>query len=355
MGDTAVMIRRAAPLAVLAAAVIGTGPLGAPASAQSRRPAPRPPTKAPAPRYVAVQDEVNVGSVTRGQPARFVFTIKNTGNATLTLKVIPNCSCTVPTYDSSIAPGKTGTVTAMLNTIEMLGEVTKTLSVRTNDPRRPAAGLYMIANVISLAEVLPSEKVILPLKSQGVTEKTLTISIREGSEDTITAAQSMVPGMQAILTPMPAAQRRNRYQLTLRALETMPPGETICRVVLRTSSTVEPEIHLTVRCRKGIIAAPRSIALGVVPSTPARPLVRMVTLTRTDGEFKVLNARATDPNLRVTVKRLSDGPVYRITLTYTSGWPSGIIQRLLIVETDDPAQKNIMIPILGRVEASRSG
>jgi len=41
------------------------------------------------------------------------FTVRNTGDATLHIKSVrPGCSCTTVKYDSVIAPGKTGTITA---------------------------------------------------------------------------------------------------------------------------------------------------------------------------------------------------------------------------------------------------
>ncbi|MGL1779383.1 DUF1573 domain-containing protein, partial [Vibrio parahaemolyticus] len=56
--------------------------------------------------------EMDAGEVWRGDNARLVFSLKNSGDAPLELEAEPNCGCVVPEFDRVIAPGKEGKITA---------------------------------------------------------------------------------------------------------------------------------------------------------------------------------------------------------------------------------------------------
>lgn len=306
---------------------------------------------AKAPRYAPVREEVDLGEIARGKKARFEFRIRNTGKAPLSIELRPNCSCTVPTYDKVIAPGAVGRVVADLTTTGLKGYVTKTLSVKTNDPRRPTAGLYMIATIISVVDIEPSENFVMPLGDVGETVKRLTVRFRKGEAAEILDAVSTLPALNAVLEPLQAIDGRKAYKLTLTAAPTMPVGAYQARVTLRTSSATEPEIHLNIRCEKGIVATPPSIYLGVIAPKPAKPLVRMVTLKRHVGAVRVLKVTCSDPNLKVATRKLTDQS-WRLTVTYVSGWTEGWVQRSIVVETDDTRQPRITIPVIARLGPS---
>lgn len=345
-------------LAAGAAAVVVAGHA---AAAQSRavggragQRSAKPPAAPTGPRYAPVRQEVDAGKVRRGATARFEFIIRNPGTQTLRLEVKPNCNCTVPTYDREIAPGAQGKVVAELHTIDLSGYTTKTLSVKTNDPKRPSAGLYLIATVVSMAEVIPSESFVFPLRDEGPTVRDVTIRLQKGETAEITGAVSTVPGVKAALEQMPESDGRRAYRLALTALETMPLGAINARITLKTTSVAEPEIRIKIRCEKGIIATPPSVYLGVIPPKPPEPLARIVMLSRHSGPFRVLRISSSDQNIRAEFVKVQGAGAYRITVRYSSGWQPGWVQQLLTVETDNTRQPRLLIPVLARVTDGRS-
>ena len=89
-----------------------------------------------------------------GGKVKAIFTFKNTGTTDLIiLNAEPSCGCTVGEWTKEpIAPGKTGTVTAIFNPKNIIGIIDKTIGVYTN-------AQYSKVIVLELrGEVVPRDK-----------------------------------------------------------------------------------------------------------------------------------------------------------------------------------------------------
>lgn len=73
----------------------------------------------------------NFGKIKQGVPAKATFIVTNTGSQPLIIEqATPSCGCTVGDFTKEpIAPGKTGTITAVFNAAAM-GPVNKTVTVK---------------------------------------------------------------------------------------------------------------------------------------------------------------------------------------------------------------------------------
>lgn len=76
-------------------------------------------------------ENFNFGKIKQGVPAKATFVVTNTGTTPLIIEqAAPSCGCTVGDYTKEpIAPGKTGTITALFNAAA-LGEINKTVTVK---------------------------------------------------------------------------------------------------------------------------------------------------------------------------------------------------------------------------------
>lgn len=85
-----------------------------------------------------------------GGPARHTFTFTNTGNAPLVIiNAVASCGCTQPRWEADpVAPGKTGTVRVTYLPEGRPGEFSKTVTVRTNDPKAKKVVLKITGVVI---------------------------------------------------------------------------------------------------------------------------------------------------------------------------------------------------------------
>jgi hypothetical protein len=78
------------------------------------------------------------------------------------------------------------------------------------------------------------------------------------------------------------------------------------------------------------------------------PLTQSLLLSK-PAAFKVLKATCEDPKVDVRVDALKSGQEVRLLCSYRGGWTEGTVKRTILVETDDPAQSRIEIPITATV------
>jgi hypothetical protein len=116
-----------------------------------------------------------------------------------------------------------------------------------------------------------------------------------------------------------------------------------------TDSKRDPSISVTAICEKGIISTPVGLYLGQIPAVSATPLNQVITLQRREGAFKITKVTCEDPLLEIVPETLVEGSQYRLKVTYKGGWPAGLVQRNIVVETDDPRQPQIKIGVLANV------
>jgi hypothetical protein len=122
------------PVLLAAAAV-----LAIPALADNGPPAAAGGEKAPAsphPKAVVAAYDHDFGKLKPGTPIAYRFEIRNEGDAVLEIRgVKPSCGCTSASFDSTVAPGKTGGITlAVKKTDVYKGGIAKGATVLTNDP-----------------------------------------------------------------------------------------------------------------------------------------------------------------------------------------------------------------------------
>ncbi len=101
------------------------------------------------PRLAIEPGVANMGEIMFQLPSKVNFTLRNTGNAPLSVKdVIPSCGCTTVEWTREpIAPGAEGTVAAVYDA-RMLGVFQKDLMVFTNASDEPVY-LHMQGRVVS--------------------------------------------------------------------------------------------------------------------------------------------------------------------------------------------------------------
>lgn len=292
--------------------------------------------------------EMDAGEVWRGDNARLVFSLKNSGDAPLELEAEPNCGCVVPEFDRVIAPGKEGKITAELKTAALRGQIVKTIDVRSNDPDRPQMRLYLRATVLSVVQVLPTDTPIVALKEAQPTVKELELRVRGKEPVKIDRIQVNVPYATAE-TEQGAGPV---FKLKVRVAPEAPVGRSAFLVTIQTNSSREPQVTVTVICEKGILAVPSNVFLGAItPRTPT-PVEQIVTLMKREGKFHIQKVTSDDPRLTVRVEPQQDGMQYRLIFSYMGGWSPGAVRARVVAYTDDPKQPQFEIPVMANVVAA---
>lgn len=93
---------------------------------------------------------VNIGTIKTTDTARIKFRFKNIGDKALfIITVAPSCGCTVADYPKEpIQPGKEGIVTASYKWNGQIGELKKSISVRTNTTNSAYHKIAFVGEVI---------------------------------------------------------------------------------------------------------------------------------------------------------------------------------------------------------------
>lgn len=88
------------------------------------------------PQIVFKSMQVNFGDVDDGKPVDILFDFENKGDSDLEIKAInPTCGCTISELKKrTYKPGEKGQIPARFNPSGYNGQVTKSISVETNDP-----------------------------------------------------------------------------------------------------------------------------------------------------------------------------------------------------------------------------
>lgn len=97
------------------------------------------------------------GKPLEGEKVKAVFQVKNIGDADLEIvSVHAGCGCTeAKVTESKILPGKAASVEAVFNTTGYRSQVSKTVTVTTNDPAHQRVVLTIKGEVVPIAELKP--------------------------------------------------------------------------------------------------------------------------------------------------------------------------------------------------------
>lgn len=308
-----------------------------------------------APVLVADRPELDLGEIPRGETRKCAFRVRNTGQAALEIHVRPDCSCIVAGSDVVIPPGREGKVEAEVHTPGLRGPITKVLALQTNDPDRPQLSLYLLANVVSALQILPSEQPVFQLKDQAPTVGELELRVAGGEPLRITGVTCSERYATATATPAPGAPDGSAYRLAVTIGPEAPTGRFGILVRITTSSAREPYVDVTVTCEKGILPVPSGVDLGTLAPDASLPVSQPLMLLKRSGTFHVTKAQTDDPGLKVHTEAVREGSEYRITVTLPERRAAGSLQSKIVVDTDDPAQPRIEIPVTARFLAGTKG
>ncbi|MEN3002198.1 MAG: DUF1573 domain-containing protein [Armatimonadota bacterium] len=302
----------------------------------------------PKPKIVVEPMEHDFGDVAQGDNVRFTFKVRNEGDAPLEITARPSCGCVTPHYDRVIEPKKEGVLEAELRTAGFRGSQIKTIQVTTNDPDQPELTLRLTANIKTAFDVRPSETIAITLKEGEPTVQEVEIVSNTNEPLEIQQLTTTAPYVKA------EAQRidEKRQKVTITIGPEAPPGRNNFVVTARTNSQRTPQVNITLMAEKGIVVMPNTVFFGVITPQTQLPVERIVTLSRRDRGFQIRKINADIPNIEVNHESMDGGKQHRLIIRYKGGWPAGLSQHKLTIETDDPQQSTIQITLTANIVAA---
>lgn len=295
------------------------------------------------PVLVAAQTEIDAGETLHGSVHRYVFTFKNSGIGPLEIRAKSSCGCAVAKYDRAIAPGAEGKVEAELKLRGLKGKVRKTIEIRTNDPEKPKFDLVMTATIRPLVEIQPGEATSLNLRPGVSTVQEFTLNVRDTDAAELRSAECNVPYASVALVPLSQGKAGRNYRLTLTVGKEAPLGRSNLIVTVQTTSPAEPQTQIRVSCEKGITVVPAQVTFAATKDSA--PPKRIVLLVKREGAFHIKKVECSDPNVEVRHEEVKSGVQVRLIVTPRSAAPLKAAS-IVRVETDDPYQPTLVIPVV---------
>lgn len=336
-------------------ALVASRLAGAPAGPPERSAAAAP----SGPRLEVEKLLVDMGQVTPGPQIRFVFPIRNAGTAPLEIvRVNPGCHCLSAEFDRRLAPGARGAIRVVFDTGGRRGAIEKHVTVESNDPAATRVVLTLKAALHEAVEVTPGEDVTLPLNPGESAQQEVILRSFETKTLQVTKVVCSSPGTEAHVLNREQIMQRvpgdpARFQIVQLSFPSSEKAfdET---VTIHTNSPARPRI--TVRLygvpRTAVTASPPRLYFGSVASTGGEPAMRVVSLFRRQGGFKVVGVDAPDSHVRVTVNPDASGTLCDVVVTYRGGWKPGTVEGTITIHTDDPQRPTVLVPYTADVSAT---
>ncbi|MCB8931866.1 MAG: DUF1573 domain-containing protein [Fimbriimonadaceae bacterium] len=287
----------------------------------------------------------------QGEPIRFNVQITNRGDAPLSIELRPDCGCLSATPAAVLEAGDTRLMQAMIDTTEFVGPLHKRLIVYSNDPDFPVKEIPINVRVTPRYRLLaPGGPVVIASQDGAEFQVFLALDEKANFKPTGVRLNGM-PG-EVAQTPWsgkladpelgePATQRSGyRYDVKLEG--TLAPGRSNGTLIIDTDSDRFPTLYYSFSAQKGIVALPDELYFGEIPKAPRRG---SFLVSRPGQGFKVLKITSPSSNLFFEHTAVRDDWEYLVTVQFDGKVPFGNYTTTLIVETNDPKQPKLIVPV----------
>jgi hypothetical protein len=295
-----------------------------------------------------------LGEIRQGEVVKHDFSFRNLGELDLTVdrtRSTRECAVTLPA-GSTVKREGSGIVRVTLDTSDQAGELRRTITVYTNDPRKRTVLLMLAGNVVADVAVEPTQLYLGSVTRGSPAEKTFTVtssnaSVRVGAR----SDDNRYFTLRSMTSPDGSAT-----QLQVHVADDAPFGafDQIARVP--TSSPDQPVLRLRVAgiVQPDLTASPDRLTFGDVSRDVGAAHQLLVRNRGRDGVH--VTAAEWIPSFgSIEVETLHEGHRYRIRATLNRGIAPGDIASVLRLTTDAPRQPVIEIPVEGRVVDGKDG
>ncbi|HKA29791.1 MAG TPA: DUF1573 domain-containing protein [Candidatus Binatia bacterium] len=187
------------------------------------------------------------GTVEQGASVQHQFPLKNAGRSWVRLEApTSSCGCTVSDVDGKLLrPGQVGWVGVWLDTTGLSGKTTKTVTLRTTDPRTPTIQLALIGTVLTDLRVTPSTVYLGRIWRGDPARHEIVVSAgRPGkSEYTVSSVETSSSVLFAYVQP---GDQPGQQKVVVEVDVNAPPGRVTDQLTIRTTSPRQSVITVPV-------------------------------------------------------------------------------------------------------------
>jgi hypothetical protein len=318
---------------------------------------------AAAPTIQVEPSAIDLGVIQAGNVFERFVEVTNAGDGTLVIEdVQTSCGCTAASVDGvvELGPGVTQKVRVTFDSKDMDGTIKKNVTIKTNDPEMPAFIVELHADVHQSVRWLPKYLAVSRI-GKSVYDETVELQSDTNLDLKVTSARILGGTLKdnesrifdLVADPRQEVGERYVHRFHVKLHDDAKPQK-ISETLEVVTNQPAPNDVLKFPIRGEI-----SGRIRVVPSFAVLRMVesgqetdRDLTLTATEGTFKVLSAEVEGSPVKVEVHPDDTGKQTVIRLLYTGEEPGTQGVRTLLVKTDDPDQPMIEVPVRYQTRAA---
>jgi len=305
--------------------------------------------QAPAPAISFEKTHHDFGRMQDDQKVSYRFKVANEGSAVLEItEVIPSCGCTYSIAgQKNLKPGEETFIEVVFDPGGMTGNIQKTITVRSNDPKNGEIVLTFEATVVR--EIMPSSTYAI---FSGVTRTgpamSKTIRLESGDGQPIVVTDAKMPGAP-YLSCNPQKQGNDVILNIGLDGKLLPPkiNQGTDNLAVRTTSKRVPVMHFQIHweVQPAILADPEWVTwLGMAAGKEQRA---SITLKHPQGRpFKILDAKSSSSILRASGITKNSAAEHKFEVILSSKAKAGAYREILTLKLDDPEQQSLEIPVV---------
>lgn len=314
------------------------------------------PAAVPAPKVEAVEAIKDLGIVPKGDQVQATFELRNVGTALLEIhEVRPACGCTVAEYDKTIAPGKTGTIRAVLDTTNLYGANSKTLTVFSNDPANAALVLTIKSDIKPYLAAVPGYARFSSVQGEAEGTVTQTLWAEDGNDFKIIKVEAPYPFTRASFREAKAEEqdengqgRQWRVDLTLASNAPVGPLTKFMKITTDHPKQKSVNIPVSGFVRPVLAVSPPTANLRSFDQAEGRRSNVLLRNFATEN-IKVTEVKSNQEKVKVFLDTVEDGRRYRVNIEALPGMPKGPFSATVTVKTESPKVPTLDFEVKGVV------
>ncbi len=301
------------------------------------------------PKLTFLTNEYHFGKVTAGTLVKHSFIASNAGDQTLVIsKVTPGCHCTTAggnwAKPHRVEPGKTEEIPIQFDSGSFRGDVTKTITVDSNDRLAPKQMLTLRGTIWRPIEVNP-QFAYINIMPDAPSNLTTVVHISNHSDGPVTLSEPS-SGNSLFKAELKTIDPGREYEVTVSAVPPLSPGNNTGTISVKTSLTNSPVIMITAiaMVHPAVEVSPLQITL---PPKLSLWTTNLVTLTdKSSKPLALSDPEASDKRISVALKETKPGSVFQLAAVFPPGFELAPGQQTqLSVKSNNPQQPVITVTI----------
>lgn len=287
------------------------------------------------------------GKIYKGQKVEHIFKFENQGKIDLEIsKVKSSCGCTATILKNKIIPpGKTGEIKTTFNSGSLKGKVTKSITVKSNDPKIPNYTLTISGEIAEIISTSPKRINFGSVYVGGKIDKTVTVT--SDSHFEIKKITPSRPFLQASIKE----ENENSYTINITSNGSHDIGRFSGAIYIETDNKIQPKVTIPFfgEIIGDITTYPKKLYYGNIKKGKER--VQKVFVKLNKENLKILEIKVTPDYLsaKIIENYKKNNAQYLIEVRLHEDAAIGRINGLLEINTNSKAQPKIKVPITGEV------